>query len=89
MDNNSTANQQKKKRDFSIGNVVGTSLPHIVIVLSAMFITFWILDKINPIMDFINNSLSNKLLIIFCVVAMINSICSVVWYRKVKQLKEK
>ena len=52
-------------------------LPHLTIVLSVMFITFWILDILNPNMNFINCSISNKLLIIFCVFFMITSILTV------------
>ncbi|WP_310604927.1 hypothetical protein [Anaerosporobacter sp.] len=60
-------------------------LPHIVIVLAAMFITFWILDQLNPNMNFINNSISNALLLVFCITSFINAILSVVWYRKNKK----
>lgn len=52
-------------------------LPHLTIVLSVMFITFWILDILNPNMNFINCSISNKLLIIFCIFSMITSILTV------------
>ncbi|WP_167955679.1 hypothetical protein [Anaerosporobacter faecicola] len=63
-------------------NIVAAILPHIVIVLAAMFITFWILDQLNPIMNFINNTISNLLLITFSITALINSIFSIAWYRR-------
>jgi hypothetical protein len=37
-------------------------LPHLLFILSGIFITFLILDEYNPTMDFINNSISIKLL---------------------------
>lgn len=63
----------------------GKILPHIVIVLSAMFITFWILDQLNPIMNFINNSISNVLLLVFSIASLVNAVFSIAWYRKSKR----
>jgi fumarate reductase subunit D len=60
----------------------GKILPHIVIVLAAMFITFWILDQLNPVMNFINNSISNVLLLLFSILSLVNGIFSIAWYRK-------
>lgn len=64
----------------------GKILPHIVIVLAAMFITFWILDQLNPVMNFINNSISNALLLLFSIVSLVNAIFSIVWFRKSKKI---
>lgn len=63
----------------------GKILPHIVIVLAAMFITFWILDQLNPVMNFINNSISNALLLVFSISSLVNAIFSIAWYRKSKK----
>lgn len=63
----------------------GKILPHIVIVLAAMFITFWILDQLNPIMNFINNSISNVLLLVFSIASLVNAVFSIAWYRKSKR----
>lgn len=57
-------------------------LPHVNIILAVLFITLWVLDKLNPIMNFINNSISNVLLIIFFVVSMANSILFIAYERK-------
>lgn len=67
----------------------GKILPHIVIVLAAMFITFWILDQLNPVMNFINNSISNALLLLFSIVSLVNAIFSIVWFRKSKKSNSK
>lgn len=57
-------------------------LPHITIILSLMFITFWILDSYNPLMNFINSDLSKILLLIFCISALVTSIIAVILDRK-------
>lgn len=57
-------------------------LPHINIILAVLFITLWVLDKLNPIMNFINNSISNILLIIFFIISMANSILFIAYERK-------
>lgn len=57
-------------------------LPHITIILSAMFITFWILDKYNPMMNFITSDLSNVLLLVFCISSLITAILTVALERK-------
>lgn len=49
-------------------------LPHITIILAGMFIVFWILDILNPTMNFINRKISNKLLLAFCISAIITAI---------------
>lgn len=57
-------------------------LPHINIILAVLFITLWVLDKLNPIMNFINNSISNILLIIFFIISMANSVLFIAYERK-------
>jgi hypothetical protein len=54
-------------------NIVMKLLPHITFILSIMFITFLILDQYNPMMNFVNNDASMKLLAVFCVATLINS----------------
>ena len=57
-------------------------LPHITIILAGMFIVFWILDILNPTMNFINRKISNKLLLAFCISATITAIIAVYYQRK-------
>ena len=40
-------------------------LPHAGIILALMFITFFIVDKFNGAMNFINNDISKALLLLF------------------------
>lgn len=48
-------------------------LPHAGIVLALMFITFFIVDKFNGAMNFINNDMSKALLLLFALIAIVNS----------------
>ena len=57
-------------------------LPHITIILAGMFIVFWILDILNPTMNFINRKISNKLLLAFRISAIITAILAVYYQRK-------
>lgn len=57
-------------------------LPHVTIILSAMFITLWFLDKYNPLMNFLDSDLSNTLLMVFCILSMITAIVMVAIERK-------
>ena len=68
-------------------NRFGKILPHITIILAGMFIVFWILDVLNPTMNFINRKISNKLLLIFCILAIVTSIMNVYYERKYDKLK--
>ncbi|MDF2907751.1 MAG: hypothetical protein K0R34_3072 [Herbinix sp.] len=58
-------------------------LPHITIILSAMFITLWILDKYNPLMNFLDSDLSNALMLIFFLSSMVTAIVLVAIERKI------
>jgi uncharacterized membrane protein len=62
--------------------MIRSLLPHILVVLSGIFIVFMILDWYNPTMDFINNPVSLKLLIVFCVLSLIHSVISITSNRK-------
>lgn len=52
-------------------------LPHVTIILSLMFIVFWILDLYNPQMNFINSDLSKTLLLILCISSLVTAILTV------------
>jgi hypothetical protein len=62
-------------------------LPHITIILSIMFITLWILDKFNPLMNFLDSKLSNLLLLILFISAILTSIVAVTLDRKLDKKK--
>lgn len=41
---------------------IAQAIPHLVLILSLMFLVFVILDQFNPMMNFVNNSISVVLL---------------------------
>jgi hypothetical protein len=49
-------------------------LPHLLIILSIMFLTFTILDYYNPTMKFLNSEISKIVMFIFIGVAFLNAI---------------
>ena len=48
-------------------------LPHAGIVLALMFITFFIVDKLNGAMNFIGNDITKALLLLFSIISIGNS----------------
>jgi uncharacterized membrane protein len=66
---------------------LGRIIPHMTIILAGMFIVFWILDILNPTMNFINRKISNKLLLIFCILAIVTAIMNVYFERKSSRLE--
>lgn len=57
-------------------------IPHISIVLSMMLVLFFILDKFNSAMAFINNNITKTLLVILCACSFINAIALIAQHRK-------
>ncbi len=47
--------------------------PHLMIILSGIFIVLLILEDFNPAMNFIINPVTLKLLWVFCILSMINA----------------
>ena len=44
-----------------------TFLSHLIMILSFVFVVFLILDQFNPMMNFVDNSISRCLLALLCV----------------------
>lgn len=57
-------------------------LPHLTLILSVLFIVFLILDQFNPTMDFVNNEISEKMLWVLCISAIVNTIVLIVRDRR-------
>ena len=62
-------------------------IPHILIVLSLMMITFYITDRQNRAMAFINNDITKALLLAMSILVLIESVYLIVHLRK-KQADE-
>lgn len=48
-------------------------LPHVAIVLSNMYIVFYLIDRVNSAMCFIDNSITKVLLVILAVISTVNA----------------
>lgn len=46
-------------------------LPHLILVLSLMMLTFFVIDLVNPAMAFLTGSMTKALLLFYCLLAMI------------------
>lgn len=44
---------------------------HLNVMLALCFITFTVLDWFNPLMNFVENAVSSRLLIVFCVISVV------------------
>ena len=53
-------------------------LTHGTLVLSIVFLVFFCIDRVNPMMEFIGSDLSDWLLMVFCCFALLSSIFSAV-----------
>ena len=49
-------------------------LSHLIVILSLMFVVFLILDQFNPMMNFVDNSISHWLLGVLCFSGITQSI---------------
>lgn len=63
-------------------NRIKKLLPHLLFILSGIFITFLILDQYNPTMDFVSNPVSLKLLWCFCLLSLLNSVLMIIEHRR-------
>ena len=53
-------------------------LTHAVLILAVMFGVFFVLDRFNPSMDFINSSLSKALLLVFALLSIVNCVLTAI-----------
>ena len=51
-----------------------TTMTHLTVVLGTMFLVFLILDQFNPMMNFVNNTVSRWLLAGLCLSGIVQSI---------------
>ncbi|MGI6326567.1 MAG: hypothetical protein ACOX1U_06330 [Saccharofermentanales bacterium] len=49
-------------------------LPHICIIISVMMLTFYVIDRVNSAMSFLNNDIFKNLLLVYCLAVIATSI---------------
>lgn len=58
-------------------SVLARLLPHAVLILALMLLTFFCIDLFNPSMAFLNNAVTKHLLAVFSVLSLILAVCYV------------
>ncbi|MDD2992154.1 MAG: hypothetical protein PHG73_01240 [Pygmaiobacter sp.] len=64
-------------------------LPNLCIILALCFGTFVVLDWYNPLMNFVANGFSSKLLILFCVCSVLSGIRQIVLELQLQRFRPK
>ena len=57
-------------------------LAHCAILISGMYIVFFLIDRVNPAMGFIDNDITKPLLLVLSLIAIINAIQVIAAERK-------
>lgn len=52
---------------------VRAMLPHVAILICNMYIVFYLIDRVNTAMNFIDNGLTKSLLLVLCAVTPFNA----------------
>jgi len=64
-------------------------LPHGAILICNMYIVFFLIDRVNTAMCFIDNGITKGLLVIMCAISMITSISLMRAQRRADEAKER
>ncbi len=60
-------------------------LPHAAIILSGMYLVFFLIDRVNSAMAFINNGITKRLLLALCAISVVEA----VWLIRDERAKER
>ena len=61
---------------------------HITNIIALCFIILAILDRYNPMMQFLNNTFAKRLLVIFAIVSVVSNLLAL-WLKKPKKRQER
>lgn len=59
-------------------------LPHINLSLAVVLFTFFVIDRFNRAMAFINNDITKWMLAVFCILVLIQSVLYIIFRRREK-----
>lgn len=68
---------------------VWNALSHATVIGSCMFIIFFLIDRVNPAMDFLGSNLSKWCLFAYCIASLITGLCSAITLFKRGKAAEK
>lgn len=60
-------------------------LPHICIIISVMMLVFYVIDRVNSAMSFIDNDIFKTLLLFYCIVVIASSVYLIASNRRRKK----
>lgn len=70
-----------------LGRLFMKALPHINIALAVTLLTFFVTDRFNRSMAFINNDITKGMLAVFCITVVIEGIAMSISNRKIAQAR--
>ena len=64
-------------------------LPHATIIISAMYMVFFVIDRFNEPMAFVNNRMTKALLLVMCVISTVNAVALIQSDRENERKRQK
>ena len=64
-------------------------LPHATIIISAMYLVFFVIDRFNEPMAFVNNRMTKALLLVMCVISTVNAVALIQYDREKERKRQK
>lgn len=68
--------------------MIKRALPHICLVIALMMLVFYIIDRYNSAMNFINNDIFKMLLLIFSLLVIVSSFLTIRDHRRAARHRE-
>lgn len=63
--------------------------PHVTIVLCNMYVVFYLIDRVNPAMEFITNNITKFLLLVMCILSTVNAALTIYDQRRRQKLLQR
>ena len=64
-------------------------IPHATIVLCNMYVVFYLIDRVNPAMEFITNNITKFLILLMCIFSTVNAILLIRVQRRQKMMQQR
>ena len=64
-------------------------LPHATIIISAMYLVFFVIDIFNEPMAFVNNRMTKALLLVMCAISTVNAVALIQSDREKERKRQK
>ena len=64
-------------------------LPHATIIIAAMYLVFFVIDRFNEPMAFVNNRMTKDLLLAMCAMSVVNAVALIRYDRKEARRRRK